>query len=62
MTLPETVDMNQNRNTAWSGKVLIPMWTIQIGATLLNIAAYIIYLVNYGGYSYYYADGTIHYL
>lgn len=52
MTYPENADKNRNRKTAWSGKVLIPMWTIQIGATLLNIIAYVLFLVYYRSRSY----------
>lgn len=61
MTIPETADMDRNRKTAWSGKVLIPMWTIQIGATLLNIIAYILFLVYYRDYSYDWSYGGAQY-
>ncbi|KAH0342095.1 hypothetical protein KCU81_g5857, partial [Aureobasidium melanogenum] len=57
MTSLKTTDMNYNRKTAWSGKVLIPMWTIQIGATLLNIIGYIWYLALYRDYNWDYTFG-----
>ncbi|KAG9693088.1 hypothetical protein KCU95_g1550, partial [Aureobasidium melanogenum] len=57
MTSPKTTDMNYNRNTAWSGMVLIPMWTIQIGATLLNIIGYVWYLALYRDYNWDYTFG-----
>ncbi|CAD0082471.1 unnamed protein product [Aureobasidium vineae] len=47
MTIAQTTDMNRSRKTAWSGKVLIPMWTMQIAATLTNIAGYILFLSRY---------------
>ncbi|KAG9961887.1 hypothetical protein KCU61_g5177, partial [Aureobasidium melanogenum] len=56
-----TADMNYNRNTAWSGKVLIPMWTIQIAATLSNIIGYICFLVWYRDYSYNWTSGGAQY-
>ncbi|KAG9514237.1 hypothetical protein KCU93_g9844, partial [Aureobasidium melanogenum] len=59
MTFQETADMN--RKIAWSGKVLIPMWTIQIAATLSNIIGYICFLVWYRNYSYNWASGGAQY-
>ncbi|KAG9647888.1 hypothetical protein KCU64_g9996, partial [Aureobasidium melanogenum] len=56
-----TADMNYNRNTAWSGKVLIPMWTIQIAATQSNIIGYICFLVWYRDYSYNWTSGGAQY-
>lgn len=58
MTIPVTKNMDQNRKTAWSGKVLIPMWTIQILSTLAIIIGYLWFLATYNRleYSYYYYD------
>ncbi|KAG9647252.1 hypothetical protein KCU95_g8363, partial [Aureobasidium melanogenum] len=61
MTFLDTADMTHNRKTAWSGKVLIPMWTIQIAATLLNIIGYICFLVWYRNYSYNWTSGGAQY-
>lgn len=61
MTSSKTADMDRNRKTAWSGKVLIPMWTIQIGAALLNIIAFISFLVCYEDYSYDWSYGGAQY-
>ncbi|KAI4847571.1 hypothetical protein E4T44_04432 [Aureobasidium sp. EXF-8845] len=58
MAISATKNMNRSRKTAWSGKVLIPMWTIQIAAILATIIGYILFLANYtrGGYVYRYDD------
>jgi hypothetical protein len=58
MTIPATKNMDHNRKTAWSGKVLIPMWTIQILSTLANIVGYLWFLATYSrfDYTYYYYD------
>jgi hypothetical protein len=58
MTISATKNMNHSRKTDWSGKVLIPMWTIQIAAILAIIIDYIWFLASYtrGGYVYYYDD------
>ena len=52
--------MNQSRKTAWSGKVLIPLWTIQILATLVIIIGYIWFLATYNrlDWAYYYDDSV----
>jgi hypothetical protein len=57
-TTPATTNMDHNRKTAWSGKVLIPMWTIQILSTLAIIIGYIWFLATYNklDYAYYYYD------
>jgi hypothetical protein len=57
-TIPATTNMDHNRKTAWSGKVLIPMWTIQILSTLAIIIGYIWFLATYNqlDYAYYYYD------
>jgi hypothetical protein len=56
--IPATTNMDHNRKTAWSGKVLIPMWTIQILSTLAIIIGYIWFLATYNklDYAYYYYD------
>ncbi|CAD0106821.1 unnamed protein product [Aureobasidium uvarum] len=61
MTIAPTTEMNHNRKTAWSGKVLIPMWTMQILATLTTIAGYILFLSHYDIYNSwaYYDDYTV---
>jgi hypothetical protein len=58
MTIPATKHMDHNRKTAWSRKVLIPMWTIQILSTLANIVGYLWFLATYNrfDYTYYYYD------
>jgi hypothetical protein len=58
MTIPATKNMDHNRKTAWSGKVLIPMWTIQILSTLANIIGYLWFLATYNrfDFTYYYYD------
>jgi len=50
--------MDHNRKTAWSGKVLIPMWTIQILSILVTIIGYIWFLATYNrlDWAYYYSD------
>ncbi|KAI5196541.1 hypothetical protein AUEXF2481DRAFT_92332 [Aureobasidium subglaciale EXF-2481] len=47
MTLPTYSDTTISRKTAWSGKVLIPLWTLQIAASFLNIVSYCMYLSQY---------------
>jgi formate-dependent nitrite reductase membrane component NrfD len=54
MTISATKNMNHNRKTAWSGKVLIPMWTIQIAAILATIIGYIWFIANYTREAYVY--------
>jgi hypothetical protein len=56
MTIPATKNMNRSRKTAWSGKVLIPIWTIQIAAILATIIGYIWFLATYNrlDYAHYY--------
>ncbi|KAI4718060.1 hypothetical protein E4T48_05702 [Aureobasidium sp. EXF-10727] len=50
-----------NRKTAWSGKVLIPLWTMQIAATLTIIVGYIMFLTRYNNYiSWAYYDDYYH--
>jgi hypothetical protein len=58
MTISATKNMNRSRKTDWSGKVLIPMWTIQIAAILAIIIGYIWFLATYNrlDYSLYYYD------
>jgi hypothetical protein len=58
MTIPVAKNMDHNRKTAWSGKVLISMWTIQILSTLAIIIGYLWFLATYNrlDYSYYYYD------
>lgn len=60
MTISATTNMNQSRKTAWSGKVLIPLWTIQILATLVIIIGYIWFLATYNrlDWAYYYDDSV----
>ncbi|KAI4731541.1 hypothetical protein E4T49_00708 [Aureobasidium sp. EXF-10728] len=48
MTTAQNTYMNQK--TAWSGKVLIPLWTMQIAATLTIIVGYIMFLTRYNSY------------
>ncbi|KAH0291270.1 hypothetical protein M436DRAFT_76174 [Aureobasidium namibiae CBS 147.97] len=58
MTISATTNMDHNRKTAWSGKVLIPMWTIQILLILVTIIGYIWFLATYNrlDWAYYYSD------
>lgn len=58
MTISATTNMDHNRKTAWSGKVLIPMWTIQILSILVTIIGYIWFLATYNrlDWAYYYSD------
>lgn len=58
MTISATTNMNHSRKTTWSGKVLIPLWTIQILAVLVIIIGYIWFLATYNqlDWAYYYDD------
>jgi len=58
MTISATTNMDHNRKTAWSGKVLIPMWTIQILSILVIVIGYIWFLATYNrlDWAYYYSD------
>ena len=58
MTASTPNNMNHNRKTAWSGKVLIPLWTIQIASILVMTIGYIWFLATYNrtDYAYYYYD------
>ncbi|THZ11504.1 hypothetical protein D6C90_10504, partial [Aureobasidium pullulans] len=42
-------DLPTNRKTAWSRKVLIPLWTLQIAGALLTIGGCMWYLGDYDG-------------
>ncbi|THY34843.1 hypothetical protein D6D01_01845 [Aureobasidium pullulans] len=42
-------DLPTNRKTAWSRKVLVPLWTLQIAGALLTIGGCMWYLGDYDG-------------
>ncbi|THW78062.1 hypothetical protein D6D19_01800 [Aureobasidium pullulans] len=49
MATPTPSDLPTNRKTAWSRKVLIPLWTLQIAGALLTIGGCMWYLGDYDG-------------